>query len=899
MIETAKQQIYSFAEFEVDAKKRLLLKNAQAISLNSKTFDLLLFLIENHNRVLSKNELLDKVWEGQFVEENNLTVQISALRKIFGEKKNEQKFIVTIPGKGYKFVADVRLPVESSEQEKSNSSIVLQNSRTVSAPPRFETTLIGRGREIVEIKDLLRQNDVNLVTLTGAGGSGKTSLARTVAEELKAEFADGVFFVELAAATETDFVVSAIAQTLDITEASNKSLVETLREFLQTRKILLILDNFEQVLSAAPIVGEFSASSDSLKILVTSRAALHLPNEREFSVLPLALPPLDLHFSTENLNEYPAIALFCKRAQAVKPNFVLTSENISSVAEICRRLDGLPLAIELAAVRVKLLSPNAILERLENSLNLLTGGAKDLPSRQRTMRGAVEWSYDLLTEDEKFLFRRLAVFAGGFTVEAAEFVIEEEKRRKGEEEKRQSEGRSVADENFLISSSPDLLISSSSLRISLSVLDLLDSLIENNLLVLKDQTDGNARLRMLEVVREFALECLEKSGEAGSVRRVHSDFFLELVEKAEPLLHGESGNEWLEKLETEYDNLRSALAWSLKNDSEIVARIAAALRFFWLNRSYLSEGLSWSKAALAATETSVSKARSELLLSNGVFLRSQGDLEASQKIYEKTLAESRQLNDLSQIIKANHGLAAIAVLQKDFSSAQTSIEEALALSRQLKDEIQTAYSLASLGDLEMSRENLSAARPLLEECLTISKKLVHKKLLTVTYFNLGTIDYFDNSFETANFNFAESLQIAEEMGNTTMISCALEGFAALAVKSGNPAKSAKLAGAAESLREAIGYYIEPAEEIFRNKYLTETRAALGEKEFAALYAQGKATNSDEAVALVAPPKIDEFFGKIGHQETEIIIENHSFSRISIEEEIDDSFQNAHIIEVKK
>jgi len=867
MSEAAEPQIYSFAEFEVDAKKRLLLKNAQTIPLNSKAFELLLVLIENHGEVLSKTELLDKVWEGQFVEENNLTVHISALRKIFGEKKGEHQFIATIPGKGYKFVADVRLSFEKATQEKPNNSIVLQNSLTVSVPPRYETNLIGRTREITEIKDLLRQN-VNPVTLTGAGGSGKTSLARTVGEELKADFADGVFFVELAAATETDFVVSAIAQTLNITEASNKSLAETLRDFLQTRKILLILDNFEQVLSAAPLVGDFLINSASLKILVTSRAPLHLPNEHEFTVLPLALPPLDSRFSNENLVEYPAIALFCKRAQTVKPNFVLTNENIASVAEICRRLDGLPLAIELAAVRVKLLSPNSILERLENSLNFLTGGAKDLPSRQRTMRGAVEWSYDLLTEDEKFLFRRLAVFAGGFTAESAEFLV--------------NNSLSNIDQNPIIIEK----IANNEEQRANDVFNLLDSLIENNLLVSKDQTDGNARLRMLEVVREFALECLEKSGEAESVRRVHSEFFLELVEKAEPLLHGESGNQWLEKLETEYGNLRAALSWSLKNNGEIAARIAVALRFFWLNRSYLSEGLKWSNAALQTTENTISEVRRRLLLSNGVFLKGNGNLEASRKFYEKALAESQAANDLHILIIAQHGLAAITVLQKDFSAAQHFNEAALAHSRQLKDETQTAYSLCSLGDLEMSKGNFLAARPLLEECLTLSKNLGNKRLLTVTYFNLGTIDYFDNSYESSAFNFAESLQIAEEMGNTTMISCALEGFAALALKNGNPAQSAKLGGAAESLREAIGYYIEPAEEIFRNKYLAETRAALGEKEFAALYANGLTMNSNEAVALAfsqnLPEKI-EFDTDKNKQINEIIIENHKIERITIEE----------------
>jgi predicted ATPase len=850
MIDIAEKTFF-FGEFELSGTKRTLLKRGENVALNSKTFDLLLTLVENRGQILSKDELLETVWEGQFVEENNLSVQISALRKIFGEKKNENKYIATIPGKGYKFVAEISVPVN----DNSRDLVVFTREKS-------ETTLIGRRREIAEIKDLLRQETVNLLTLSGAGGSGKTALARTVAAELETDFADGVFFVELAAANETDFVVSAIANTLGITEAGGKSLVETVKDFLRTRQMLVVLDNFEQVLSAAPLVKEFLAESAKLKIIVTSRAALHLNIEREFPVQPLDLPP-SADFSIEKLDEFPAVELFRTRANNVRPNFVLTDENIKIVAEICRRLDGLPLAIELAAARVKLFAPNAILERLENSLNLLTAGASDAPERQRTMRDTIRWSYDLLKPDEQFLFRRLAVFAGGFSVEAAESVVSCSLSVAENQPRTTDNGQRTTD-----------------------VLNLLESLIDNNLLVSNELPSGGVRLRMLEVVREFAFEMLETSGELDDLQKNHAEFFLALVEKAEPLLHGEDGNEWLEKLETEHDNLRSALAWSLKNDGEIAARIAAALRFFWLNRSYLTEGLSWSKAALAATETSVSKARSDLLLSNGVFLRSQGNLEAAQKSYQKTLDESRQLNDLMQIIKANHGLAAIAVLQKDFSSAQTSIEESLALSRELKDEMQTAYSLASLGDLEMSRENLSVARPLLEECLTLSKKLAHKKLLTVTYFNLGTINYFENSFETANFNFAESLQIAEEMGNTTMISCALEGFAALAVKSRNPAQSAKLAGAAESLRESIGYYIEPAEEIFRNNYLAETRASLDEKQFAALYANGLEMNSNEAVALAfnqnLPEKI-EFDANENDYLNEIIIENHTIERITIEE----------------
>lgn len=887
MIETAERK-YSFAEFEVDAAKRRLLKNAQTLSLNPKAFDLLLVLIENRGHIVTKEELLDKVWANQFVEENNLTVHISALRKIFGERKGEHQFIVTIPGKGYKFVHDVRLPLdeleapnffEESHPQKANSntnysndSVAGKKALLLAAPNLFERgeSLIGRTREIAEIKNLLRQDDIGLVTLTGAGGTGKTSLARAVAAELEKDFADGVFFVELAAASEPELVASAIAQTINLTESSGKSLFESIKEFLRERRVLLVLDNFEQVLPAARLVKELLAESSSLKVLVTSRAALHLKIEREFLVLPLDFPTPNSAFSLDHLTKYPAITLFCKRAQAVKPNFALTPENSRAVAEICRRLDGLPLAIELAAARVKLLAPSAILDRLENSLKLLTNNAKDSPERQRTMRDTIGWSYDLLAEDEKFLFRRLAIFANGFSVSAAE---------------------AIAESDDFLQVEPHISAAQN------SVLDLLSSLIDNNLLVSKEQTDGNARLRMLEVVREFALEILQTRVEIDDLQRIHARYFLLLAEEAEPYLQNETGREWLEKLENEHDNFRHALGWSLKNDARAAAQIAAALRYFWLTRSHFREGLRWSQAALQTTENSFSEARLKLLMSNGLFLKNHGDFEAARKSYEKCLAESRETNDWVHIIKANHGLAAIAVLQRNYHAAGKFLADALSLSREVNDELQLAHSLGSLGDLEMCRENPSAARPLVEECLTLSKRLGNKRILTTIYFNLGTINYFENQYETAALNFAESLEIAERMGNKTIISCALDGFAALIGLAGNREQSARLAGAAEGLRDEIGCQLEPAEEIFRNDYLAKTRAALGEKAFAALYAQGKALNTDEAVALATnrqlPEKNQSAGGDLTHEifrpkngQSEIIIENHSFSRLIVDEQIE-------------
>lgn len=851
--ETNSNNTFSFGDFALSGARRSLLKNGETVSLNSKTLDLLLVLVENHGQVLSKNELLEKVWENQFVEENNLSVQIAALRKIFGEKKGEHQFIATIPGKGYKFIADVVLSDKEKPFEQNLATNPYSQTENEIAPVDFisasENSLIGRNREIKEIINLLQDENVRLVTLTGAGGSGKTSLARTIANGLKTRLPDDVFFIELAAANKNEIVISTIAQTLGITESPAKPLIETLKDFLRQRRMLLVLDNFEQIISAAPLVKEILTDAPFLKILITSRAALRLNIENEFLVTPLDLPPTDTNFLIADPNEFPAIALFYIRAKTAKPSFVLTAENIPSIVEICRRLDGLPLAIELAAARVKLLSPQSILDRLENSLKILTGGGNDLPPRQQTMRNAISWSYDLLDENEKNLFRQLAIFAGGFTVEAAEKVFE----------------NTFSNDRF----------SSSEIQ----TLDLLESLVNNSLLTTKDQADGNVRLTMLEVVREFALECLEQIGETEIVRRNHSKFFLELVEKAAPLLHGEKGNEWLDKLDDEHDNLRGALVWSLKNDAETVARIAGGLRFFWLNRSYLSEGLGWCTTALEAVDNSNSKARADLILANGVFMRNQGNFDAAQKMYERVLEENSVINNSQYIIKANHGLAAIAVLRKDFVSAQPFIEEALAISRELNDEVQTAYSLASLGDLEMSRGNFSAARPLIEECLELSKKLGNNKLLTTNYFNLGTIDYFENSYQSAIFNFTESLRIALEMSNKTMISCALEGFAALALKNGSPEYSAKIAGAAEQMRESIGYNLEPAEEIFRNDYLPEAKAVLGEKRFKEIYAQGRKLELGEITSLVTKTK----FQTSDEEFTEIIIETHKYKKIIIEE----------------
>ncbi len=854
MIDVA-EKTYSFGEFELSGAKRTLLKRGENVSLNSKTFDLLLILVENRGRVLSKDELLEKVWEGQFVEENNLSVQISALRKIFGEKKDEHKFIVTIQGKGYKFVAG-----------ETSIAAANQTPKTMIKTFGGGEKIIGREAEIAEIKSVLRESNKCLLTLTGAGGSGKTKLARTIADEMQTEFTGGVFFVELASVNQSEQVIGAIAQGLGVKESGEKLLLESLKDFLREREILLILDNFEQLLSAAHLLEELLESAENLKILVTSRTLLRLKFEQEKIVLPLNIPPPNSNLSAAELSEFSAVELFALRAQTAKSSFALNEENAPVIAEICNKLDGLPLAIELAAARVKLLSPQSILERLENSLKLLTGGAKDLPERQQTMRGTIRWSYDLLDEDEKDLFRRLAVFAGGFTVEAAEFL---------------SEPSAVADgltrqSGLSVKILDDKLQPLATAGGSDSVLDLLTSLIDKNLLVSKEQANGNVRLQMLEVVREFAVECLETSGEAENIWRRHSAFFLALAEEIEPLLLTEKVVKALEQFDAELENFRVALRWLLSREIEMMVRMTAALRQFWYNRCYLSEARQWLETALAKSDSVSNPIRFKLLNAISLVTRTQGDYAATRRASEESLAASREIKDLRQIILACHAVAGLEIRENNVAKARKLYEESLVISHELNDERQIAFSLSGLSNVLLNEGKTSAARPLLEEALIISRKMGFKFNLSTDLINLGAVNYYESDAEAAYQNFSESLAIAREIKSTAYISCCLDGFAAVAAISKKPEQAARLSGAAASLRESIGYEIESTERIFRDDYLKKVLNGLDYKSFTAAYQEGRNLDLNEAVELAESSNADEQFD-------EIIIETHRFERITIED----------------
>ena len=603
-------------------------------------------------------------------------------------------------------------------------------------------------------------------------------------------------------------------------EADGKPNVEALKDYLRDRNMLLVLDNLEHLPAAGPILAELLAAAPRLKMLVTSRALLHLNLEREYMVPPLAAPETLTQVSTGELARYAAVQLFVERARVVNPNFALTDENARSVAEICVRVDGLPLAIELAAARVRVLSPRAILSRLDHRLQLLTGGARDLPTRQQTISGAMDWSYELLSDAEKRLFRRLAVFAGGFTLEAAEGTV-------GGHE----------------------------------VLDGITSLVDKSLLAAKPQPRGEVRFRMLQVVREYALDRLEASGEAEQMQRHHAAYFLAFAEETEPHLHGPQWADSLKHLEEEHDNIRAALRWSLACDAAGAARLGAAIRYFWVFRGHLAEGLAVSQDILRLCDQVPPAVRWSLLSMAGNLAKFQGDYETARRMYEEGLSGGRSAHDLRQVSLSCRGLGGLAHEQGDYPTARGFAEEALAAARQSNDKYGIARSLSLLGDLARSLGDNAAARPWYEEALAICRQLDRTYSAANILTNLAAAEFGEGNYTAAYSHFTEGLTMqkgsgGQIVGDKISISYSLDGLAALAALRGETQLAAKLAGAAEHLRESINYNVEPAERRFRDAYLASLRTVLSEDDFSSAYGQGRALKLDEAVVLALGKKPD-------------------------------------------
>lgn len=708
----------------------------------------------------------------------------------------------------------------------------LAPSRALPAAPLLFTTLpipltrlIGREDDLARLYSLLSHVDTRLVTLTGPGGTGKTRLALHTAADLLDDFSHGVCFVELSAITDATLVVPAIAQVLEVKEAVGQAISDTLKTYLREKRLLLLLDNFEQVVEAAADVSQLLWACPGLKVLATSRVPLRVRGEKEYAVPPLELPDIKELPPIERLTECDAVRLFMDRAADVRADFYLTDSNARSVAEICVRLDGLPLAIELAAAHVKMLSPHALLTRLSHRLALLTGGARDLTARQQTLRATLDWSYDLLDEAHKQFFRRMAVFMGGRTLEALEAVCNSEAL--------QAYG-----------------------RLQVEVFDGAETLLSNNLLQQREGSDGELRFWMLETIQEYASEKLEGSGEAAAIRRAHALYFVRLVEEAEPHLRGPEQVEWLDRLEMEHNNIRAALLWCLRGghsaeDVDTALRMIGGLYLFWDIRGYVREGRRQAEAVLRHTGAEwVSTGRAKALLTASRLTYFQREHAAARDLAEESLAVWRKLGDKRGIISALEGLGLVAWHQGDIEMGEPLLEESLAIRKEIRYDLGITELLALLSYVAVSRREYSKAIGLVEEYMPLVKTLGDQRGTAVLYHTsayalLGLGDY-----ETCVEHFSNSLTLTKEVGDRQGIGWSLTGFAEVELVRHHPLRAARLLGAAEALLQSLG--IPPAEHaIDREMYLhtvSATREMLGETRFDEEWAGGRTMSTDQAIS---------------------------------------------------
>jgi predicted ATPase/DNA-binding SARP family transcriptional activator len=662
--------------------------------------------------------------------------------------------------------------------------------------PTQPTALVGRERELGEARERLLREDIRLLTFTGPGGTGKTRLALQVAAEVVEQFPAGTFFVGLAPIADPELVVPAIARALSVRESAGRSVAETLEDYLRERKLLLLIDNFEHVVTGAPAVADLLAAAPWLKVLATSREPLHLAGERVYAVPPLDLPP---DVSVDALAANEAVALFVERAQAIRPDFELRETNALAVAEICRRLDGLPLAIELAAARIVLFPPAALLARLDARLKLLTAGARDQPPRHQTLRAALDWSHDLLSEQRKALFARLAVFAGGWTLEAAEAICDGD----------------------------------------LDVVDGLASLLDKSLVHLEG-TEEEPRFAMLETIREYGLERLDESGEAADVRRRHAEHFLAFAQTARGYARGPDEFEWLERTQLELDNIRAALGWAIESsDGELGLALAEALEPFWYRRVQLREGLSWLEPLLELAPDAPPALRGAALAVAGRLASELGSADRARPWYEESLPLVRAAGDRVQEAWALHGLGVVAALEGDRTRARGLLEQSFELFLELGQHAPAAGRLTYLAQLAQQEGDLPAARSYVERSVVEYGAAGDADGVAGSTLGLGDLALDEADWPRARDYYRAALAHGAREPQTRMY--LLGGLAAVAAAAGRRADAGRLWGAAERIESEFDHGIDEHQ---RAQY----ELVLGELDADEVDA-GRALTDEEALGL--------------------------------------------------
>jgi predicted ATPase/DNA-binding winged helix-turn-helix (wHTH) protein len=837
---------YLFGEFRLDVGRGFLLKGAEAIKLRPKVYEALKYLVENPGRLIEKQELIQALWPDTFVTDDSLVQCTLELRRALNDPTH--KFLKTVPRRGYVFAAPV---VQQQENTESFSATdppgALQNRSIASAEtarkrvalPTSHNSLIGREAEVAQAAELMLRPNVRLLTITGTGGVGKTRLALATAAAIAEKFAGGVEFVGLASIRHPDLVVTALAKAFDIQQVANRTVPQVIADQLQDRgPFLLLLDNFEQVLPAATIVAEILAACPLLKVLVTSRAYLRIYGEHEFPVTPL--------------EQNSAVELFAQRATAVRPNFAVITENAAAVREICSRLDGLPLAIELAAARSKVLSPLAMLTRLQRPLQLLTGGGIDVPERQQALRKTIDWSHDLLSEGEQRLFRRLAAFVGGFTLEAAEAVC---------------------------NTNRDL---------GIDVFNGVSSLVDKSLVQIVDTADSEPRFTMLETLREYAVERLVMMDEEFAVRRAHAAYCLVLAEEGNPELSAEDRALWLDRCDLEIDNFRSALDWLFENgDVDWRLRLCLALFRFWDMREHLIEGRSRLEAVLRVAGDGHSKERAKISHFLGALVTAQGDFAAAQHwlensfslykemnddwgiavslnalaisardrgdyssaehIFEQSLACWRKLSDPLAAARCLHNLANVFKVQGRYSQAQTALREATSIFEELDDHSGAAWSINQQADIAREKGDLEVALNMYQRALSAFRGAGDGWGAARSMTDLAYTYRDQGNYGSAQAACRDAIRIFSDLGHRRGVARALEASASVAVAQGDAVRALMLAAAAARLRALISAPLTLAEQSNVDQDLRIARESLSELEGNEAWAEGSTMSLEKTV----------------------------------------------------
>jgi len=843
--------IYEFGEFTLDVARGCVLRAGEEIKLRPKVFETLKYLVEHAGRLISKQDLMQAVWPDAFVTDDSLVQCTLELRRALDDRT--QQLFKTVPRRGYLFTAPVIQRENNSNHSGLVDSVEIPKGQDASPPttarrktdrrrrelPVPRTSFIGRDQQVTEAADLLLRKGIRLLTFTGPGGAGKTRLALAVTAALTDRFPGGVQFINLASITDPALVATALAVGLEIQQVANRNISQLIADHLKDAgSFLLILDNFEQVLPAATTVAEILEACPSLKILVTSRSRLDVYGEQEFPVTQLQLDA--------------AIELFVQRAAAVWPDFVISSENESAIREVCLRLDGLPLAIELAAARTRLLSPAAILDRLQSRLQLLTGGARDLPQRQQTLRRAIDWSHDLLNDAERKLFRRFSAFVGGCTLEGAEAVC------------------------------------NTNLDLGMDLMEGLSSLVDKNLVQPVDRIEAVPRFTMLETIREYAFERLVESGEQSAVRRAHAAYCLVLAEEGNPQLNAQERALWLSRCDTEVDNLRFALDWLFQTqDLDWGIRLCVALFRFWDMREHFIEGrarletilriagsdrtserarISVFLGALTTAQTDYEAAEQSLqqslslyeelgdqtgiassLNALAVLSRDRGQYSLSHSYFERSLACWRLLPDRLAIARCLHNLANLVKVLGDYPRARWALNEATEIFEELGDHAGAAWSMNQLGDIARAQGDMTEARKLYLRALAIFRDAADPWGSARCLTDIAYIDCDQGNHSAAHMAYREALDIVASLGHRRGIARVLEGYACLAVAQGQAARALMLAAAATRLRQLISGPLHHEEQSMLDDMLRAAWNSLSEAEGKRAWEAGTAMSMEKAV----------------------------------------------------